>query len=184
MIFRDAFIAAMSLNSDAMLFSWKDVFAIIIALLFIDFTIIGAIILKLIVVSIYTAIKRDREIFYRYCYLFELFLVLTFAHSIPLFNIIQGLILKFQKLNRKAPSPIGANVEHVKFIEANLGAMIDQLLVFTLFVGSFLVHYSRNYPISYTYILPNSEKDERKAKLERKGFVLSLKSPYVFQSVN
>ena len=182
-IFRDAFLAAVSLNSASFLFSWKDVFVIIVAMLFIDFAIMIVIAFKFIVVSIWALIKKDRQIITKYCYLFELFLLLTFIPSIGILNIVQALIVKFQKLNKKTPSPVGANVQIVQFFEANLGALIDHLLMLTLFIGSFVVHFSRHYPITYKSILPVKVKDERKCQLESRGLIMALKPQYIFSSV-
>lgn len=152
-------------------------------MLFIDIAIMCCIVLKLIIVSVWAIVKRDKDIIYRYCYPFEVFLILLFAHSAFILNILQAVVHKLQKLNKKVPSPIGANVQHVQVLEANLGALMDQFLMFTLLVGGFIVHYSRHYPITYKSILPIATKDHRKLQLEAKGLLLALKAPFVFKSV-
>lgn len=151
---------------------------------YIDFAIIALLLLKFIVFGIVAIAKREKKFMGKYCHPFEIVLCALLSHSILLFTICQSLALRFQKINERSPSPIGANVQQIQVLENNIDNLCDLLVLQTLFFGIFIVHYSQKAAISYRIILPTSERDERKVSLEKRGFLSTAKVPYVYYVVS
>ena len=135
------------------------------------------------VIGIIAAIRRDKEFVGKYCHTFEIVLCVVLSHSILLFNICQSLAFRFQKINERSPSPIGANVQQIQVLEDNIDKLLDLLLLQTLFCGIFIVHYSLNTPMTYQLSISSSVKDDRKKQLDKRGFVITNKNPYVYNVV-
>lgn len=174
----------MSLNAASnFYFSWKDVFVIIIAMFYIDFAVVGLLLIKFTVIGIIAAIKRNKEFFLKYCHPFEVIVCVLLAHSILLFNIFQALTTRFQQEDDKSATLIGTNVQKTRVLEGNIDKLCDLLVLETLISGIFIVHYGLKLPITYKLTLPNSQKDERKNALEKRGFLSTAKNPYVFHVV-
>lgn len=194
---RDAFIAVASINSSQKVLNWKDVFVILQAMFICDFCIISLIVIKNIVLGIVAAIKRDLQIWNRYFFTFEIFMLLVLSFSILLYVITDNLGSTFQELSNTntvlVPSSNGQvgqtvqttvlNLQALNILSQNMLKAMDILILQILIFGMFIVHFSPPYQISCNPSHILHLKDKRKTELERHGFLLTTKKPYVFRTV-
>lgn len=180
-IIRDCFVFIMCLNIHGKYLKWRDTFIILYALFVIDFCIIAFIVLKFIVFGTVALIKRSWPLFTKYCYHFEIFMVLTASFSILMLTVA---IKWAGDLDHGTPqSEIGVDtiIKTVEAINFEINNELYMLTVQTVLLGTVIVHFSRWYPIKYQDMYKLRKSDPRQQILEKKGFIKKTKEAYVYR---
>lgn len=187
-MFRDLFIAIISLNSAFKTVEWKDTFLIVYAMCILDALIVGAILLKAVLLLSLCACQRKMSVFIKYSWGAEIFLGMLSSFSLTLYFVCYYYGARLDLMSRSGSSEeFSANLAH---LDRSLNAAIFHVVL----VGILLVHFSPEHSASITWgnnsnlrhssITSRNTNDYRKAVLERKGFVQNVKSSYVLRPVS
>ena len=147
-----------------------------------DFLILTFLISKIVVLAVVSLFKRNIDLIKRYCHRFELFLGIVSIFSIPLFVLCETISFQLNKKEDNVEDQRSHNFPNFFYSDSSIDKVVHLLIVMSIVLGIFLVHFSPKYPLNYyndenTF---NKCKNCRREKLENKGYVLLSNEPFIF----
>lgn len=154
----------------------------------VDFVIIGFSILKASVLAIYCSTKKNWQLFFRLCQPFEIFLCIMLSHSIIGYivchNISSILNSREELVSTDLSRPITPDLGKIAIIKTTFERGLNFALVQMILCGPLVIHFSPHYELSCQPLPIQSHKQNtRRILLEKKGFLLSAKLPYIIEKV-
>lgn len=153
----------------------------------VDFTIIGVCIFKFLGLGAYCWFKQEWRLFHTYCRPFEIFLVIMLSHSIIGYIVchnISSILKSAQDVSATDFSkPITADLGKIAIIKTTFERGLNVALVQIILCGTLIIHFSSDCELSWNPSTISIQKNKQKSILEKKGFLLTSKLPYIYERV-
>ncbi len=169
------------MNSVSGMLKWHDTFLILYCMFICDFIILSFLLAKAAVIGLWSICRRDGEIFTRYCSYYEVFLALVTSYSVPMYFLFEAFSERLSMSNKPIKTGLDTKVLDFLGTNSNIDKILNLLLLHIIIGGIIIVHFSPRHSISIEHLkILMKRKDNRKAILEKKGFLFCPKEQFIF----